>query len=238
MGDSVGERFAASRRSWVGDAITRFESDERVGAVLLTGSLGRGVADNWSDVDLVVVLAPGAERDVLAHRAEFVRGFGAAVIVFDSPWNAPLDGAQVNALYDLGCDWPLYVDWDLWPSDRGAISPDVRVLLNRAGLRQTASLFDDHRSWPRQPPAEPTPEHLQRARLAMLPIIAKCLVRGDVDRSQRMLTNLGYETDRTTPDLLAAARSMWNDIRPDANDSLARSIERMLLVTSQAVTRV
>lgn len=209
--------------------------DERVAAVLVTGSLGRKTADLWSDIDLVIVLARGAEEDVLPNRDEFVRRFGVAVFVFDSPWNAPLDGAQVNALYDVGCDWPLYVDWDLWPADRGAVSPDVGVLLDRVGLPLIEAPLDAYRSWPRQPRPELTPEHLERARLAMLPIIAKCLVRGDDDRADRMLSNLGYEAGHTALDLLSAAESMWRDTSSVASEPLTGSIERMLRVTSQAV---
>jgi len=213
----------------------RFETDERIDAALVAGSLGRRTADNWSDVDLVVVLDRDAKDDILTNRDEFVRRFGAAVFVFDSPWNAPLDGAQVNALYNVDGPWPLYVDWDLWPPGRGAVSPDVQVLLDRVGLPVTRALFDEYRSWPRQSGPDPTPERLRRARLAMLPIIAKCLVRRDLARAQQILANLGYQTGSTATDLAVAANTMWTDTRPDATEPLARTIDHMLLIASQVV---
>jgi predicted nucleotidyltransferase len=60
MTTGIGERFAAARTAWVREATVQFEADERISAVLVSGSLGRGTADEWSDVDLVIVLARGA----------------------------------------------------------------------------------------------------------------------------------------------------------------------------------
>ena len=161
--------------------------------------------------------------------------FGAAVFVYDSPWNAPYDGAQVNALYEVDGDWPLYVDWDLWPAGRGAIPADVQVLVDRAGLPTTPLLLDEYRTWPRPPRPAPTTEHLRRARLAMLAIIAKCLVRNDADRAHRMLANLGYESGRTATELLQALSSLWTDARSSAREPLARVLDRVLAITADAV---
>jgi UTP:GlnB (protein PII) uridylyltransferase len=109
--DEVASRYAAARTSWLEQTIRSLRSDLRVAALVLTGSLGRGESDDWSDVDVVVVFREDAV-DWLPQRESFGRECGDALFVFDSPWNAPLDGAQVNALYDVGGEWPLYVDWD------------------------------------------------------------------------------------------------------------------------------
>jgi hypothetical protein len=50
-----------------------------------------------------------------------------------------------------------------------------------------------------------------------------------------MLSNLGYETNPSARDLLTAARTMWTDISSNTGEALARSAERMLLVTAHTV---
>jgi predicted nucleotidyltransferase len=223
------EQFVTARAEWLRDARDAFERDARVDAALLAGSLGRGQGDEWSDVDLVVAVTP----DVIEHRAAFVTAFGDAVFVFDSQWNSPLDGAQCNVLYDVGCDWLLYVDWDLWPRHRAVVTPDVDVVFNRVGLPETDLLLDEHRTWPRHPRPEMTPAHLRRARLAMLPIIAKCIARGDTERAQRMLTNLGFAPSATDRSALVIAASAMLAAASGTDDvRLVRSIGAMLRIAA------
>jgi len=59
------------------DALRRFlESDQRVEAVWLAGSLGRGAGDDYSDVDLLVLVADGA---VATTSTALARGLGEVV---------------------------------------------------------------------------------------------------------------------------------------------------------------
>jgi len=50
-------------RDWV---IGLFESDPRIEAAVITGSLGAGQADRWSDMDLVAVVADSADWEQVA----------------------------------------------------------------------------------------------------------------------------------------------------------------------------
>jgi predicted nucleotidyltransferase len=218
----LGVQYARARSEWIDQAHARLVADERVGAAMLSGSLGRGGGDAWSDVDLLVVLCADAAAQTIAARDAFVRPFGTALVAFDSPWNAPLDGGQVNALYDVGVDWLLYVDWDLWPAGRGAITSDVFVLFDRIDLPTFDGTLDEHRQWPRAPWAEPTPEFMRRARLAMLPIILKCMMRGDAEQIRRMLDNLGAESPR----------ALWDMVRTDCDRALRDALDRMMAVAS------
>jgi predicted nucleotidyltransferase len=233
----TGRRFAAARQVWLRDAQAILEADRRVAAVLITGSLGRGTSDQWSDVDLSVILAPATAARVIADRETFVHSLGECLLVYDSPWNAPDDGAQTNVLYDVGCRWPLYVDWDLWPLSRAAVSPDVAVMFDRVGVPGTSELLDDHRSWSRAPRPRATPERVRAACVAMLPIIAKCIVRGDNDRATRMLTNLGYEPSRDAKpeSLIGRVDDMWREVRTEASDPLVRAISSMLDIAARAI---
>jgi predicted nucleotidyltransferase len=51
----------ANRDAVLARALALLSDDERVEAVLLTGSLGRGQADRWSDIDLDAVIANDAD---------------------------------------------------------------------------------------------------------------------------------------------------------------------------------
>jgi predicted nucleotidyltransferase len=52
-------RLRAIRETWLRRAIERLEADPAVSATGLVGSLGRGDADDWSDVDLLIVVPDG-----------------------------------------------------------------------------------------------------------------------------------------------------------------------------------
>jgi predicted nucleotidyltransferase len=73
------------------DAAVRWaERDERVRALLLKGSLGRGEADEFSDVDFVVVAKPGGLEELWASRHAIAEGLCGWLGGFDEvPWQAP-----------------------------------------------------------------------------------------------------------------------------------------------------
>jgi predicted nucleotidyltransferase len=214
--NELATRHAAGRAAWLTRSTRLLRDDPRVAAALLAGSLGRGGGDDWSDIDLVVVFRDGAGPRQGDHEA-FPRDFGDAVVVFDSPWNAPRDGAQVNALYDIGGLWPLYVDWDLWPRHHGGIAADVRVLFDDVGLPAFPGALDAFRTWERGGRPAPTEVFRARARLAMFPIVAKCLVRRDDERARRMLANLlARDVGTGTRALLDAFTDLRASIDADA----------------------
>lgn len=72
-------------------ALTRFidacQSDPRVRTATLYGSLARGTADDWSDLDIGVVLADDAYDEFVAGREAFVRQLGEPLFIedFDIP---------------------------------------------------------------------------------------------------------------------------------------------------------
>lgn len=66
------------------------ESDPRVRALLVTGSLGRGQADALSDVDLIIVAEPGRRDALWRDRRALPETLGRPVAVFkDAPWHGP-----------------------------------------------------------------------------------------------------------------------------------------------------
>jgi hypothetical protein len=128
---------AAARDAWLAATRRQLHGDERVAAVWLVGSLGRGGGDEWSDVDLALVVRDEhlpllAER----RRSEFGR-FGEALVAIDAP-NAPAGGAYLGVAYAIG-ELPLWVDWYLWPLSTARRPSDARVLIERAELPPPAT---------------------------------------------------------------------------------------------------
>ncbi len=59
-------RLRAIREAWLERAVERLEADPAISAAGFVGSLGRGDADDWSDIDLLIVVPD----DQLDHYAD------------------------------------------------------------------------------------------------------------------------------------------------------------------------
>lgn len=107
--------------------------DERVVAAWLGGSLGRGTADAWSDIDVWAVVEDGAMGRFGAERDALVAGVGAPLLTLDAPQNAPPGGGYLLALYP-GWTGPLQVDWSWLPRSSARVPRGTRVLFDRVDL--------------------------------------------------------------------------------------------------------
>lgn len=119
-------------RAFLADAVARLGDDPRVAAVVLTGSGGRGEADDWSDLDINVIAADDESSELLAsaHEAE---AFGALAVWVDCSFNAPPGGAMTFARY-LVDDHLILVDWHAWPRSRARLTAGAKVLWARPGV--------------------------------------------------------------------------------------------------------
>ena len=117
---------------FLADAVRRLQRDERVAAVVLTGSGGRGEADDWSDLDINVIAADDDSSELLANAHE-AEAFGDLVVWVDCSFNAPPGGAMTFARYVVGDDLVL-VDWHAWPRSRGRLTAGAKVLWARTGV--------------------------------------------------------------------------------------------------------
>jgi hypothetical protein len=67
----------------------------------------------------------------------------------------------------------------------------------------------------------------------MTPIIAKCIVRHDTDRAERMLQNLGYPAfDDSSP--VTRLHAMWNAVRATTSAPLAQALDTTLEIAELA----
>lgn len=151
------------------------EADTRIAAAWLFGSVGRGEADDLSDLDLRVVVADAHIADVCAQRQAYAAQIGAPALCQEAPQNRPAGGAFLLALYP-GEFGPQEVDWTWQPLSGACLWPQTRLLLNRAGLTQVGEM-----PWGYQPvsPLSPLEELVRKVHgfWAMLLVIAKYAAR-------------------------------------------------------------
>lgn len=107
------------------------ESEPRVRAVLVKGSLGRGTADALSDVDLVIVSQLGQREGLWQDRKALAEALGPPLALFkEAPWHRPY---LAIAVYE----GPLKVDLFF---EEGEVPPDqwlgegFLTLLDRGGV--------------------------------------------------------------------------------------------------------
>jgi hypothetical protein len=197
-----------AREHWLTETVAGMQAR----AVWLTGSLGRGQADEWSDVDLIV--AGGSPH------------LDDALVTTDNPGNGPVGGGHIGALYDIG-PLTLWADWYLWPSHEPA-PRDARLLRghgNQGILDLSESLDRIGRGRPR-----PHPDRDAFA-LAMLPLAAKFIARGVNDKAASMAVMLGAPPDMAALDGL---RAVFSSIR--GHDKTRILVDRYLQVV-EALTR-
>src|SRR2546423_11953623 len=124
------EREGLKRR-----AVDLLKGDHRVIAAWLFGSLGRGDADDLSDLDLWVVVADEQIGEVVRERQEYVARLDEPVLIEEAPQNAPSGGGYLLVLYG-GQAGPPQVDWD-WQARSDARRPEQTCpLFDRVGIPQ------------------------------------------------------------------------------------------------------
>ena len=150
------------------------EGDGRIAAAWLFGSMGRGEADDLSDLDLRVIVFDEHIESLCADRQACTAQMGEAVLFQEAPQNRPAGGAFLLTLY-AGEFGPQEVDWTWQPLSSACLWPGTRILFNRAALTQ------GEMPWGYQPRPEQTvlEEAVQRVSSfwALLLIVAKYAAR-------------------------------------------------------------
>jgi Nucleotidyltransferase domain len=198
-----------AREHWLAKTV----ESVRARAVWLTGSLGRGQADEWSDVDLIVVGGSPLLDD--------------ALVTTDNPGNGPIGGGHIGALYDIG-PLTLWADWYLWPSQE-PVPSDARLLRGQGNQ----GIFDLSDSLNRIGRGRPRPHPDRDAfALAMLPLAAKFIARGANDKAASIAAMLGAPPDTAVLDGL---RSVFSSI--SGHDETRILVDRYLQVVEALARR-
>jgi hypothetical protein len=149
----------------------RLDSDDRVVGWGLVGSFGRGAADDWSDLDLLLVADDAAFNEF----ADPTNSLWASASLFvDARRNAPL-GAMSYGTIHVHDGWPIGADWYLYPRSLASWPADCAVRKgSESDVAHIQSTFADWvASGPRQDPLAVTTAQELEARAMMLPIVAK-----------------------------------------------------------------
>ena len=207
-------QMPGARERWLAGMLERV----RARAVWLAGSAGRGRTDEWSDLDLILVDgAPVLDEALLA---------------WENPGNGPVGGGYFGSLFAVG-PLTLWVDWYLWPAD--APTPSDARLLHGEG---TPGDLDLSRSLDRLGRGRPRP-HADRDAfaLAMLPLAAKFVARGQDDKAAGMAAMLGAAPGMPP---LTALRTVFDAIGgadPGRDHAEARRLVERYLEVVEALGR-
>jgi hypothetical protein len=194
----------SARERWLTNAVAKTNAE----SLWLTGSLGRNAADAWSDVDLIVVGGDPA--------------LDGALLSLENAYNGPAGGGYVGAMYELD-ELTLWVDWYRWPA--GALLPRDAKPLAGGGRQGGLDLCEALDRIGRGRPA-PTPDPVLFA-LAMLPLAAKFVGRGETAPARAMAAMLGAPPELPPADGLCAVLSRLFQLRVRASlrERVARYLE-------------
>ena len=165
---------AVARDVLLARIVQLLSADVRVAAAWLSGSIGRGEADEWSDLDLHVAISDEHLESFWAERQQLYHQVGRPVLI----QRELSSNAQPGGHFQLVIfDGPLEVDWNVGPLGLARRVPAHVLLFSRADVPLA------------QPPILSVEELRVRAeeRLiflwAMAPIAVKYIARGQTTRA-------------------------------------------------------
>jgi hypothetical protein len=188
------------------------KADPVVEGVALTGSLGRGEADDWSDIDLLILMGDQALAQFVNEPA--ARPWAQAELLSDGRHNSPAGATSVGATH-IRSGLPLWVDLHVHPAARTRWPIDSRMVFERRPIGMGTLSFDQlNASGPRQPATDKTADEIRRIHLSYVPIAGKYIGRRS-PRGCQMIRFLGKMPDFSAGDpsaQLHALRSIAADL--------------------------
>jgi hypothetical protein len=173
------------------------EADPDVEAVALIGSLGRGEADNWSDIDVLILMGSQALARFAAGPA--ARPWAQAALLADGRHNSPQGATSAGATH-IRSGLPLRVDLHVHPAARTQWPADCRVLFQRRPVQQgTMSFGQLNASGSRQPAMARTADEIRMIGLSYVPVAGKYVGRRS-PRACQMIRFLGTLPDFSSRD--------------------------------------
>lgn len=136
------EAYRQNRDTLLKSIVTELSNDERFPAAWLTGSYGRGEADDVSDLDICLVIADSysesfcARQEQVSHqtipeRLALFRMFGEPALIHENNNNAPEGGTFTFVMYSNSA---LMVDWTIIPQTNAARSFESLLLFDKANI--------------------------------------------------------------------------------------------------------
>jgi predicted nucleotidyltransferase len=220
-------QLRAIREAWLGRAIERLVTDPGISAAGFVGSLGRGEADDWSDIDLLVVVPD----DQVHHFADATQLSGSEQVLWsiDSRHNAPRGAGAVGVQYVID-GLPLHVDWYIFPRSLAAWVADAKVIFDLYDLPRLNDTFSEYQEKREVQPPTPKPANAHRLlQVSLIPVAAKYVVRRSPDAG-RMVEFVGgpHAPEATPAEYLEMLRGLVVQYRNDAPDEMLASGSRYL----------
>lgn len=220
-------QLRAIREAWLGRAIERLEADPAISAAGFVGSLGRGEADDWSDIDLLVVVPD----DQVEYYADATRLPGSEQVIWsiDARHNAPRGAGAVGVRYVVD-GLPLHVDWYIYPRFLGAWVADAKVIFDPHGLPRLNDTFSEYQENREVQPPTSKPANAHRLlQVSLIPVAAKYVVRRSADAGRMMEFLGGPHVPEATPSkYLATLRRLLVQYRDVAPQEMLASASRYL----------
>jgi hypothetical protein len=190
------------------------EADPVVEGVALVVSLGRGEADDWSDIDLLILMGDRA----LARFADEpdARPWAQADLLSDGRHNSPAGATSVGATH-IRSGLPVWVDLHVHPAARTRWPTDGRIVFERRPIGMgTLSFAELNASGARQPATAKTADEIRRIHLSYVPVAGKYIGRRS-PRACEMIRFLGRMPDFSAGDPAAQLLALRN-IAADLSD--------------------
>jgi predicted nucleotidyltransferase len=103
--------------------------DDRVIAAWLHGSIGRGIDDDWSDVDLVLLIEDEHHSEFWTGRQTLFDAIGRQVFLQPPiPENSIIPGGNFQLVIFSG---PVEIDWTIAPASNAQRARDTHLLFER-----------------------------------------------------------------------------------------------------------
>lgn len=228
-------RLGELRDALLDQLVRLLTADPEVAGAALVGSLGRGGADNWSDIDLLILM----DDEAIARFADDParRPWARADLLSDGRHNSPADATSAGATH-LRDGLPLWVDLHVHPVARTAWPTDSRPIFARRPIATGDLTFDRlNASGPRQPPTTKSAAEIRRIHLSYVPIAGKYIAR----RSPRaapmigFLGNLPAFTATDPADQLHTLRQIAADLLDPASTWLANAVAAHLALVEASL---
>ncbi|MGH2562494.1 MAG: aminoglycoside 6-adenylyltransferase [Thermomicrobiales bacterium] len=126
------QRYAHERDALLARIVQALEGDARVRAAWLSGSFGRGEADEWSDFDLHIAVQDEHFSAFLEERPTLYPRVGAPVLV--QPEKIPsnsMPGGHFQLVLYTG---PVEVDWNIGPTSQARRPAATTLLFERVAI--------------------------------------------------------------------------------------------------------
>ncbi len=227
--------LARLRNDLLNQVLGLLKADPAVDGVALVGSFGRGEADNWSDVDLLILMGAADVAQFADRPAE--RPWAEADLLTDGRHNSPAGATSVGTTH-IRSGLPIWIDLHVHPAPRTSWPADSRGLFERRPIETGTLSFDQlNASGPRQPPMAKTADVIRRTYLAYVPIAGKYVGRRS-PRACEMIRFIGmpHFSDTDPSAQLRALRNIAGNLSDPSWTSLSNAVASYLDLVEAAVS--